>query len=58
MLMTFGKTESGRRTIGYYLLFICLGLSTAVIGPTLPALAEQTRTPLGDMGWLFLVGAA
>lgn len=57
-LTTFSKTEPGRRTIGYYLLFICLGLSTAVIGPTLPTLAQQTHAPLGDMGWLFLVGAA
>lgn len=56
-LITFSKTEPGRRTLGYYLLFICLGLSTAVIGPTLPTLAEQTHTPLGNMGWLFLAGA-
>lgn len=56
-LTSFSQTEPGRRTLGYYLLFICLGLSTAVIGPTLPTLAEQTHTPLGDMGWLFLVGA-
>lgn len=57
-VFTFGQTEPGRRTLGYYLLFICLGLTTAVIGPTLPALADQTRTPLGEMGWMFLVGAA
>jgi len=36
---------------------MCLGLGTAVLGPTLPALAEQTHTPLGRMGWLFLAGA-
>ena len=36
---------------------MCLGLGTAVIGPTLPALADQTHTPLGYMGWLFLAGA-
>jgi FHS family Na+ dependent glucose MFS transporter 1 len=39
------------------LLFICLGLSTAVIGPTLPVLADQTRTPLGHMGWVFLAAS-
>jgi MFS transporter, FHS family, Na+ dependent glucose transporter 1 len=38
-------------------LLLCLGLDTAVLGPTLPALAEQTHTPLGHMGWLFLAGA-
>ena len=36
---------------------MCLGLDTAVLGPTMPALAEQTHTPLGRMGWLFLAGA-
>jgi FHS family Na+ dependent glucose MFS transporter 1 len=51
-------TEAVRWTLGYYGLFVCLGLSTAVLGPTLLALAEQTQTPLGQMGWLFLVGAA
>jgi MFS transporter, FHS family, Na+ dependent glucose transporter 1 len=45
------------RTFGYYLLFICLGLGAAVIGPTLPTLASQTHTLLEDMGLLFLVGA-
>jgi FHS family Na+ dependent glucose MFS transporter 1 len=35
---------------------MCLGLSTAVIRPTLPALADQTRTHW-DMGWLFLAEA-
>jgi FHS family Na+ dependent glucose MFS transporter 1 len=49
--------DAARRTFGYYGLFICLGLNTAVIAPTLPALADQTHTPLGHMGWLFLAGA-
>src|SRR5918911_1640520 len=49
--------DDARRTLGYYWLFICLGLNAAVIGPTLPALADQTHTPLGRMGWLFLAGA-
>ncbi len=47
-----------RSTFGYYLLFICLGLSTSLSGPTLPALAEHTHTELGRMGLLFLFGAA
>jgi hypothetical protein len=51
-------TAAVRWTLGYYGLFVCLGLSTAVFGPTLLALASQTQTPLGQMGWLFLVGAA
>jgi MFS transporter, FHS family, Na+ dependent glucose transporter 1 len=55
--LAWRKHDAARWTLGYYLLFICLGLDTAVLGPTLPALAEQTRTPLGRMGWLFLAGA-
>ena len=51
------KNAAARWTLGYYLLFMCLGLDTAVLGPTLPALAEQTHTPLGHLGWLFLAGA-
>ncbi len=46
-----------RRTLGYYWLILCLGLNTAVLGPTLPALAAQTQALLVDMGLLFLAGA-
>lgn len=52
------RSEASRRTLGYYSLFICLGLSTAVIGPTLPSLAVQTHTRLGSMGLMFLFGSA
>jgi FHS family Na+ dependent glucose MFS transporter 1 len=46
-----------RWTMGYFLVFICLGMGIAVIGPTLPSLAEQTGTPLGQMGLVFLAGS-
>ncbi len=46
-----------QRTGSYYLLVICLGLSNALIGPTLPALAEQTRSQLGDLGLAFLASS-
>jgi MFS transporter, FHS family, Na+ dependent glucose transporter 1 len=46
-----------RWTTGYFLLFVCLGLDVAVLGPTLPSLARQTGSGLGEMGLLFLVGA-
>jgi FHS family Na+ dependent glucose MFS transporter 1 len=58
VLRALRHIEAVRWTLGYYGLFVCLGLSTAVFGPTLLALAAQTQTPLGQMGWLFLVGAA
>ena len=44
-------------TSGYYWVVICLGLTTAIIGPTLPALAAQTRTELSSMGLVFLAGS-
>jgi FHS family Na+ dependent glucose MFS transporter 1 len=46
-----------RRTLAYYLLFIGLGLASAVLGPTLPMLAGQTHSRLGQMGFLFLAGS-
>jgi FHS family Na+ dependent glucose MFS transporter 1 len=36
---------------------MCLGLDTSVIGPTLPALANQTGSTVGEMGLAFLLGA-
>ncbi len=56
-LGAFTRNDAIRRTFGYYSLFICLGLDSAIIGPTLPALAVQTASRLGQMGLLFLVGA-
>ncbi len=41
------------KTAAYYGAFIILGLTSAVVGPTLPALAENTQTGLGDIGLLF-----
>jgi MFS transporter, FHS family, Na+ dependent glucose transporter 1 len=56
-LKVFTRSDAIRHTFGYYFLFICLGLDSAVIGPTLPALADQTASRLGQMGLLFLAGA-
>jgi FHS family Na+ dependent glucose MFS transporter 1 len=56
-LVALSKNDAVRRTLGYYSLFICLGLNTAVIGPTLPALADQTRTRVSHMGLVFLAGS-
>jgi FHS family Na+ dependent glucose MFS transporter 1 len=46
-----------RNTVGYYLLFICLGFGMGIIGPTLPSLAKQTRSTLGNIGAMFFVGS-
>ena len=41
------------KTVAYYAAFICLGLVAASLGPTLPGLAEHTRTRLGEISFLF-----
>jgi MFS transporter, FHS family, Na+ dependent glucose transporter 1 len=56
-IIDFLKVEAVRHTLHYYLLFIYLGLSAGVSGPTLPVLAEQTGIRLGQMGYIFLLSA-
>jgi FHS family Na+ dependent glucose MFS transporter 1 len=46
-----------RRSVGYFALFMCGGLDMAVIGPTLPNLAGQTGSTLGEIGMIFFLGA-
>jgi FHS family Na+ dependent glucose MFS transporter 1 len=46
-----------RRSAGYFLIFICIGLDMALLGPTLPALAGQTGSTIGVMGIVFFIGA-
>jgi MFS transporter, FHS family, Na+ dependent glucose transporter 1 len=40
-------------TAAYYSGFVGLGLATSVFGPTLPSLASQTQTHIGQIGILF-----
>lgn len=40
------------KMICYYFSFIAFGLVTGVFGPTLPRLAENTHTRIGDIGFL------
>ncbi len=54
---SFIREQENRRTLGYYSIFISLGMNLAVIGTVLPALADQTSTRLGLMGTLFLVSS-
>jgi FHS family Na+ dependent glucose MFS transporter 1 len=46
-----------RNTIGYYLLFICLGFGTGITGPALLSLANQTTSTLGQIGMMLLAGS-
>jgi MFS transporter, FHS family, Na+ dependent glucose transporter 1 len=41
------------KTFAYYGAFISIGLAAAILGPTLPGLAENTGTALSSMGFLF-----
>ena len=41
------------RTAVYFIIFITIGLASAVIGPTLPNLATNTKTALSEIGFLF-----
>lgn len=42
------------RTILYALTFIAIGLTTASLGPTLPALADFTHASTSQISWLFV----
>lgn len=41
------------KTASYYAAFVALGLAAAVLGPTLPGLAEHTQTRLSEISFLF-----
>ncbi|GAB4533403.1 MAG: MFS transporter [Anaerolineae bacterium] len=41
------------RTAAYYVAFVALGTTGAVLGPTLRGLAEHTRSPLNQISLLF-----
>jgi FHS family Na+ dependent glucose MFS transporter 1 len=51
------SAQRWRSTLGYYALFVCLGLTVGIGGPTIPLLARQTGVGLGRMGVLFLCGS-
>jgi len=44
-------------TVIYYLGFICLGMTTAVLGPTLQGLAKNTDSTLAQISSLFLLSS-
>ncbi len=47
------KKNAVCRTASYYASYISLGLVIAVLGPTLPGLAEHTGTKLSEISFLF-----
>ncbi len=44
-------------TLAFYAAFILLGLTTAVTGPTLPALAERTSSRIDQISFIFITGS-
>ena len=49
-----GPRAARLKTIGYFAAFIALGMASASLGPTLPALAEHTRSSLSQISVLFV----
>lgn len=48
------RNPAYKPTLAYYAAFIGLGLISAVLGPTLPALADITETSFGQISILFI----
>ncbi|MFN7947350.1 MAG: MFS transporter [Blastocatellia bacterium] len=42
------------QTVGYYAAYCTLGLLISALGPTIPALAEQTASPLSQISYVFM----
>lgn len=47
------RRERLSSTFGYYAAYVALGMASAVLGPTLPGLAEHTGTQLSQISFLF-----
>ncbi len=45
------------KTSAYYLVFIVIGMCVAILGPTLPDLARNTRSPISHLSFLFTARA-
>lgn len=50
------RSDAVSKTAAYYLAFVALGTSGAVLGPTLSRLAEHTHTQLSQISLLFTAG--
>jgi len=52
--LVIGRSVNLSRTASYYAAFIILGLAAAILGPSLPDLAERTRALLSQISVLFI----
>ncbi len=48
------RATRSSRTIGYFAAFVGLGFIAASLGPTLPGLAQHTRSTLAEISFLFM----
>lgn len=51
--LSTSKRIKQRQSLAYFVAFIILGLVSGVLGPTLPSLAEHTRSSLSQISFLF-----
>ena len=51
------RTDRRSSTIGYFAVFVVLGMATSLLGPTLPGLATQTAAQLAAISYLFTAHA-
>jgi FHS family Na+ dependent glucose MFS transporter 1 len=51
------RTTTGSQTMVYYATFVALGFAGSVIGPTLPGLAQHTRSQVSQISFLFTASA-
>lgn len=49
------KDHKFAQTLAYFVAFVALGMAMAALGPTLPGLAQQTATNVGEISYLFTV---
>jgi FHS family Na+ dependent glucose MFS transporter 1 len=49
------KNTKLAQTTAYFIAFVALGMAMASLGPTLPGLAQQTHSSIGNISFLFTV---
>lgn len=57
MIQQSEQTKPIAATLAFYLAFILLGLTMAVTGPTLPALASRTSSRIDQISFIFVTGS-
>ena len=48
------RTDKNLQTLGYFLVFVAVGMTTASLGPSIPSFARNTGSTLSAVGALFV----